>query len=376
MPNTIPTRSEIVTQLQEALRDRCNVTDFSESSIANTLIQVVASRLSDLYQRLYLLEYNTNLSTAQGTYLDAIGELYGIKRNQSKAATTLGGGNSVVFTNSSASPLVVGSGTRVWTRDSYQTAYRTLASVTVPAAVGGVSGRAYADVTSIGSGSSYNVAANSLTNHNNGSSYITVNNVRAITNGTEQESDDNYRFRIKNALSARGFTRDALYTNLIALPGVREVVVQNFARGAGTIDVIIVPVDRLLDQTVLDNCQSVAEATVAPGISVRCLRPIERPVDIEVKITTTPTANRTTSTTLAAGAIRLYMDNLSIGTSAEEISNSDIVLSTLVTAIRNSSIDIVDAVITSLKVDGRKSMLSNQKASAGELFYLQSYKVL
>lgn len=379
MPNAVPTSEEILLQLQNSVAQGAGITNFSDSSVVQLILEPVASHLAALYQRQALNEKNTNLSTATGSALDDIGNMFGIPRKQVKAASTIGEGKAVLFTNTSGSPVLVPAGTRIESEVTSEVAYKTTDAVTVPAAdANGVSGKAYADVTAIGVGESFNVAANVLTRHNVGSVFLSVTNVRAITNGTNAESDDNYRFRIKNALAARGNSQDALYSRLVALPGVRDVVLQSFARGAGTIDAIIVPVDRGASDSLLSLCQSTAEAVVAPGISVKCKAPIERYVEIELAITTTPEADKVFCKTAAQAAVVYYLDNMSIGMQedAGQISDSTIVISSVIAAVRASAVDITDAVITKLSIDGMNCIVSNQYTKSGELFICQGVKVV
>lgn len=379
MANAIPSREEILLQFQNSVAQGAGITNFSDSSIVQLILEPLASHLQELYQRQILLERNTSLSTATGSALDDIGNMFGLPRKAVRTASTIGEGHAVLFTNTSTSSILVPAGTRIESEDASEVAYKTVTAVTVPAAdENEVAGKAYADVTAVGVGETYNVAANVLTRHNVGSVFLSVTNVRAITNGTSAESDDNYRFRIKNALASRGNSQDALYSGLLALPGVRDVVIQPFARGAGTIDAIIVPVERGASDTLITMCQDTAESIVAPGISAKCKAPVERFVEVEISITTTPEADKVFCKTAAQAAIRYYMDNLSIGMQEYQgtLNDSTIVVSSLVADVRYSATDIVDAVVTKLKIDGMSCIIANQYARAGELFVLQGVNVI
>lgn len=372
---TVPTRTELVNFIETALRERAGITNFSESSVAGTLTNTIAALISDIYENLSEIEIRRSLSTAYGPYLDEIGDLYGVRRLPAKAATTLGSGRSVMFTNPTSLEVIVPAHTRVWAKNNYDTAYYTEYDITIPPVdSNGVAGRAYVDVSAAGPGDTYNVAPNTLTQHNVGSQLIQCTNVRAITNGSGTESDENYRFRIKNAILARqGENETTLRMRLTELPGVRDVVIRPLARGTGTVDVIIVPVDRYTTEDLLAQAQQVAEDSVPIGVSALVKAPIEHPVDVEIQLAVKPSGDRTVAKSLAASAVRSYIDNLPMG---NEFGDGDLIISAMVAAAAGASEDIRDVNVARVKVDNRPANLVNQRALPGERYYLQSIKVV
>lgn len=375
MPITVPSKDELVNFIQQALKERAGITNFSESSVAGTLANVLAATLSDIYGDLAELEEQTNLSTAYGVYLDKIGDLYGVKRLRNRTATTVGSGASVLFTNPTASIMVVPVHTRVWASGNYNLAFYTETEVSVPAADdNGVAGRQYVDVTAAGTGEAYNIAANTLTNHNVGSLLLQVTNVRAIQNGQDIEGDDNYRYRIQNAILARqGQNETTLRMRLLELPGVRDVDIRPLARGTGTVDAVIVPVDRYVTTQLLEDAQDAAEDAVSLGVSVLVKAPIEHPVDLEIQIAVKASADKTTAKTQVAAAVRSLIDNLPMG---NDDGDGDLVMSDVIAYAKNASTDVTEINVSSLKIDNKQANLVSQKALPGEKFYMQSIKVV
>lgn len=377
LPITVPTREELTSLIEKSLQERAGITNFSESSVAGTLSNVLAALMSDIYTNLADMETRSNLSTAYGPYLDRIGELYGVTRLKSKAATSVGGGPSVLFTNPSAATIVVPAHTRIWSKNNYNVAYYTEADAPIPPAdSNGVAGKAYVDVTAAGPGEIYNVAPNTLTVHNVGSQLLQVTNVRSLNNGTDLESDENYRYRIKNAILARqGDNETALRMRLIALPGIRNIEIQPLARGTGTVDVIIVPMDRYVTEELLAAAQAAAQEAVSLGVSVKVKPPVEHPVDIDIQLAVKASADRVTVKSLVSSAVRSLIDNLPMGASTEA-GTGDLILSDIIAAAKNASADVRDVNIAKLRVDNRPANLVNQKVLPGERFYLQSIKVV
>lgn len=375
MPLSIPTKEELVAQIQKALRERAGITNFSESSVAGTLANTLATFLSDIYGTLSDMEIQNNLSTAYGPYLDRIGELFGLARLQAKSATTVGSGRSVLFTNPTANVIAVPANTRIWSRSNYSLAFYTTATVTVPAAdANGVAGRAYVDVAAAGTGDAFNVAPNTLTIHNAGSQFLQVSNVRAITNGASMESDDNYRYRIKNALLARqGDNETRLRLALLELPGVRDVVIRPLARGTGTVDAIIVPTDRYVSDALIDQAQIVAEEAVALGVSVQVKAPVEHPVDVEIQIAVASGADKNVTKSLVSSQIRSYLDNLPIG---DPDGQGDLIVTEIIVQAKTADANVKDVNISKLKIDNKNANIINHRALPGERYYLQSVKVV
>jgi uncharacterized phage protein gp47/JayE len=378
---SITTIEAIKAQFQDALEKHAGITDFSESSIMGTIVNVASDILSRLYNEQLQIETRSSLSTAYGTYLDNIASNFGLTRLEAKSATTVGAGYAMVFSNPTPTPIVVPYHTRVWSDANYNIAYYTNTEVTVPIVDGnGVAGKAYVDVAASIPGEQFNVNTNTLTNHNVGSQFLTCTNVRPIQNGVSVESDANLRFRIRNALMARRNTQMSLYASLVEIPGVRDVIIQPMARGAGTVDVIIVPIERYTTDELLSECQTAAENAVALGVNVRCIKPVELAVDLTVAITVNPTGDKALVKSNVSAAIRGYIDNLTIGSDTSQTEDfvpvADIILSSLITVIRSSSSDLIDASITDMRIDGRKVVVGNHSVEPGEKFYLSSIKVI
>lgn len=371
----VPTYEEIQSMIQDALKSRAGITNFSDSSIAGTLVNVVADLMVDLYTRLAELDSQTSLDTAYGSYLDKIGSMFGVTRLSSKTATTLGTGRSILFTNTGGLDIIVPSGTRIWSSSDFSKAYITVADTLVPKADDyGVPGRVYVDAYAAGTGTYYNVRKGELDSHNVGITGLTVTNVVPITAGQDSESDSNYVFRIKNTLLARsGNNSTTLRLALLEIPGVKDVSIIEYARGAGTVDAVIIPAGDKVTADLLNACQTAAEEAVAAGISVKIKAPVEIPVDFSILLNVNSTADYDSVKSLVISAISTYVDNLPLG---DETYEGNLIISEVIRAAMDASSAVIDVSIQNMLINGEESNIVNQTAMPGERFYVQSVEVL
>jgi len=364
----IPTYQELVEEAENTVRNICGITNFTESSVAGSLIKVFCSYLTDLYGYAQSIYDQSNLSTATGENLDKIGEFFGVKRLPAKAATSIGMGSSVQFRNNSASPVTIPALTRIWSPADPSISYATNTSLTLAAGADG-----YVDVTALGTGFWYNVGSGTLTRHDLGNANVTVTNVLPIINGAAVESDDNYRYRIANAFTVmQGATSEAIRIRLLELPGIKEAYLYPMARGTGTIDVIITSVETTVSQTLLNEAQDILDKAVAFGISAIAKAPTEIPIDLVVKLSLDPAATASNIRILVTAAAKTYVDNLQVGDST---GRGALIFYELVSRIMDASEYIRNAQLT-INVNGQPSLNTDQIANIGEKFYLRSIEVI
>jgi len=336
------------------------LTNNTESGIAYNILAAFCSELRDLWMQLEQAERQSNLSTAVGSYLDSIGEFFGVIRRTAKSATSTGTTSSVKFTNNSGGSITIPEGTRVWTTNAVDRAYFTTASLVIPAG-----GQGYVNVTAANVGTFYNTGANTLTNHNAILSGVTVTNELPILNGRDIETDENYRTRIsREILRKEGANLTAIREALMDIPGVRDVILMNLARGTGTIDVFIYSYARDVPAAVLAECQRVLDEEVAAGVSAIAKAPITVPVDVVVKLQITSSAIFSQTRALVSESIRGYIDNLEIEQGGGE---GTLIFQELAARIQESSPDIVDSTV-SITIDNIPALRANQTLDVGERF--------
>lgn len=357
MPITPPTFDELFLNFRTAMEAQ-GFTHWSEGSRIGAIGKVFSAYLRDQWEALADLESQTNPKTARGIYLDRIGEMFGVRRLPPQAASTLGRGPAVKFTNNGSTTVVVPVNTRVWGSNDPDIAFFTISAVNI---AGGAEG--FVDVVARQTGDQHNVGVGVLNQHNAGMGQLTVTNVRPIGGGSSFESDDAYRFRISQSLQSRnGATEIAIRQALLKVPGVRDALVQSGVRGNGSVDIVVVPIDRTASADLLSAAQVAVADTVAAGVSWRVFPPKTRKIDLRVQL---KLIGGTTVDQVAAtveSAVRTYIDNLRVN---DGNGGSDMIYNELVSRVQDADPNILDSIID-ISVDGVPSLQTNVSTSAGE----------
>jgi len=279
--------TELNEQAINDLQNNTDITNVSIGGVARSMLEVINKQLSDYYNVLDINQAMGFLSSAEGYFLDLIGDLFNMSRLQSGSATA-----SVVdeiqrfyvtrgFLQDYIPGLQIPSGTKVTTSDN-------VISFTVSSDVSFDAGatEVYVPVTSDGTGTEYNVGKNALISNNLGITDVYTVNDKAIINGADTEDDNNYRYRISNAtLSAEKANETAIRLAALSVDGVANVMMSKYARGMGSYDVLVVPTEGIADDTLIAEVQTAIEGVQAYGIRGTAAAPGVVPVDIEVRIT-------------------------------------------------------------------------------------------
>lgn len=314
------TAKDLTTMIDEALRnvlDRTPISNISSDSRARLLLELPLSELANLWGDLEALEKESFLSTASGIYLDAIGELFGVQRIPSQTARTIG--PSFKFYRSSVGTSVtIPSRTRVYPPDNPELSFYTTTAATM-----GISDtEVFVALEAADSGSIYSAGAYTLIAHDDTTnSAIRCTNIYPITNGSDEEEDDNFRYRISRAIfSAAACNADALRMGLLNIPGVRDVILKPFARGTGSVDVLIYSYFPTVSDDLLERVQEeLDERLAAYGIKATAIAPTTISVGVRVRLgfkNTTSTEMKAIIRQNVKNAIAFYLDNLSIGAPA------------------------------------------------------------
>lgn len=355
-----PQREELLQRAWERVSQATGLTNNSESGVAYNILAAFTAEISNLWDQLETAETQSNLSTATGAALDNIGAFFGVTRRKSTKASTVGTTATVKFTNNGLTSVTIPSNTRVWPTNSVDRAYFTVENLII-----GAGEQGYVNVRAAYNGSYYNVGANTLVNHNLNLPNVTVTNELPIMTGRDEETDENYRARIsREILRKEGANLTAVRDALLEIPGVRDVLPLNLARGTGTLDVIIYGYERDVPSTVISECQRVLDEEVAAGISAIARAPVTRPVDVTVQLSIKPSAIFAQVRAAVSEAIRGYLDNLPVEDGTGE---GTLVFNELAARIQESHPDIIDSTV-SLTINNIPALRSNQTLGIGERF--------
>lgn len=291
-------RTVSLNEAQIRLLNNTKLTNFSENSVVGNLLRGFVDIIStendfnesDIMSKL--------ISSATGSNLDSIGKLFGISRNQpyyAQGYVTIIPNSSMGYTvenlkdiiktetGEDVEEIVIPQGTTVSNIDNTKkytiTTDYTLTDEGVDC---------YVLCTEISE--DYNVSGNELCNipyPNNKLNailnYLNIYNKDAIINGTEEESDENYRYRIANFYTANARANEtALRLAALSVPGVSDVILEKYKYGIGNTNITVISQDPItndgllaaVEQNVVSVNASSEDITVsAPnyeGVTLRC----------------------------------------------------------------------------------------------------------
>jgi uncharacterized phage protein gp47/JayE len=285
------TKEEIVAEALSKLSSNTNITQLSPGSKARFLLDTVSSEQAAQHEI-----FDTNLMQAfikyaNGRFLDFFGDMMNLPRIEPTHADATDN-NFMFYVDSGTfgsinggSGFTIPAGTTVSTipysgniitpgiQDQPVIQYRTLSAITCATGEQAV----YAQIRSFIEGSYSDVPRNVLKQHNFSSYSGAANNLLkctnryAVSNGTDRESDENYRYRLANVFRARNLgTFMAVRLAALSTPGVANIKEVSSEQGPGTFSVYVrgltpTPGPALL-QSVTSSIINVAPYGVRPFI--------------------------------------------------------------------------------------------------------------
>jgi len=371
MTRELKSASQMNIDSLQYLAENTNITFLSEGSIARGLVETTNLEIARLQEYIFSAQENCYINTAAGYYLDLIGEMLGVRRLSARAGSTNASDQNIQFyvtegslgdrlpDNANINQGKIPGGTSIYTADS-TVVYKTTGVTVFPKNAKSVFVSAVADRPGI----DYRVGRGRLNAHSLGSG-VFVTNLKAIDNAASVESDVEYRFRLVNATVGRSSANEtAIRLAGLGAPDVTNVVLQQYSRGAGTFDALLVPVGNSVSFASSEGIKRSIEAVSAFGISVK----VKQPDYIKFRIT----IQLIPQDGVALGAIDVnrlkaknavlnYIDTIRLG--GELIINR----------LRASVIDAIGAQIKDINIlditlNGRPHVIRNIKLKPTELF--------
>jgi uncharacterized phage protein gp47/JayE len=361
---TAKTFSNMLSTALQNLLNRTAITNIAGDSRSRILLELPLSELGDLWSQLSLLEQNSFLSTATGIYLDALGDLLGVNRLPATAAFTTGPNFKFYLSSISGSPISIPAGTRVWPPDNPLLVFMTTIATTLAAG----SLEVYVPVQAVDTGSYFSTGAYSLTENSTNNANLFCTNIYPISSGTNEEIDDNYRYRIATAYQtwATGNTT-AIRSGLLKIPGVRDVLVKPFFRGTGSFDVLIYSYYPTVSDDLLALVQRELDNNLAAyGIRALAVAPETAEVGLVATISFKPTTTADQQGIIRQGvknAVAFYLDNLLIGEGViiDQIKKAALNVSSYINEFNVSLMKINDSIIPAqdISVDADQRVISS-----------------
>lgn len=356
----------LVKKSMQHLVTRSNITNQTVGGIARSLIEVINLNVSEYYD---ILDINTAMgfvSTAEGYFLDLIGDLFAMKRlTPTKASAAVSDQTQLFYVATGYLHDRIGSdlipqGTQVSTDDGTITF-----TVSADTAFGITDTQVYVPIEASSTGSYSNVGVNTLTKHSLGLSDVFTTNEKVIVGGSDTEADSNFRYRIISAsLSAERANETAIRLAALSVTGVADVKIRPYARGIGSYDMIVIPVEGLATDKMISDVQTAINSVQALGITGTAIKPGIVPVEIEIRlifVTNTNDIDKETIRGQVKTAIEKYIVNIPIG--------GTFILNELRQQIMDVSTKILDHVINCYYFREEPTFLGNVSIYWDEIFY-------
>lgn len=371
MPKNIPTLSQMNSDSLRYLSNHTQLSYLAEGSITRALVESSNLEIARLAEYIIAVEANTHIDSATGPYLDLIGKMFGLVRGQKVAAAISqtdrniklsvptgrlgdhfpdpGNGNQGKVPTSLM--LTTLDGTVEYSVGQAVFFDKSAKEVFVPAV---------AATPGIGS----NVGAGRLSAHT-GPPGVNVTNLKQISTGREVESDGEFRFRIVNNLAASPTgTETAIRVATLGNADISDVILQEFARGAGTFDALVVPVTNTVSAGTRDSVTRAIESVSAFGVNARVIEPEYVRFKVSIQLLARQSAvlgSLESAKVSAANAVLDYFETIPIG--------GELIINRLRSSVIQSvSSGIKDIKILELCLNERPHLIRNVRLKRDQLF--------
>jgi len=353
------------------LRTNTDVTLLTPGSTARALVEAPDRHIADFHDMLEVNLAAVYLSTARGPYLDLLGEMFGLARRPPIVANIQESDSNIKFyvktgtlyerlphpTNLNMG--LIPSGTQVMSTDTTIT-YTVDRDILFPRSAMHTWVSAIASLT----GDGQNVGAFTLTTHNLAHSDVFVTNVTSVTTGRASESDGEFRSRIAATfLINERANKTAVRFAALSAPGVADVRVVPWIMGAGSFDVMLIPVGNRIAAASLIQSRRNIEKVVAFGMAFRVTEPSYVRFSMVVRITLDRQAIPSSRGDVQGNVERTildYMGDLRMG--------DEMVVTELIERVRTADDRIYDMKIEAMCINGKLQLLHNFKLADDELF--------
>lgn len=340
-------------------------------SVVRALVETSNRHLEAFYESMASNMAMSYLSQATGAYLDLHGTLFGIRRLLPSQAAVQAADNAIRFyvttgTLAQRLPLagnlsrgVIPAGTHIWDSTG-QIRYEVELDTEFSASATEV----FVPARAVSTGSQHNAGAFSLRHHDLPNQDVKVTNVIAITTGSDRETDDQLRARISSAiLASQQANSTAVRFAALSVPGVADVLIDEFAFGAGSFRVVVIPEGNRVPVAALQSIRENIEGVISFGTYFQVVEPRYLRFQIIVSL-------RYTSDTLEGQrfGVRNTVQDEILRYMGEIPPGGEMVVTELGSRIKNASPNVYDYRIEALCLNGRYQLLHNVRLRDDELF--------
>jgi uncharacterized phage protein gp47/JayE len=323
------------------------ITQTAAGGKARAFCDIVGDKIGTMETNEFLNLGETLIHYATGENLDFIGEIFGVYRLGAQVASIAQGDTNFKFYAAggktfgdinSGSDITVPAGTLIMTAAQAGPLFLTDTLFTLHAA----DKEQFVSAYSASPGSSANAAAGVFNRWSGNFTYSTaafgsllVTNTYGVVGGRDDESDDNYRYRIQQKLQGRnGSNEAALRFELLQVPGIQDIV---FERQAGTFNCYVYGIAPQTSSSLLDSVQQTINDNIAFPLTGSAIAPDLVGISLVTTLsmaTSNSTTDKDTVIGEAVAAAQDYIDNLRVG--------QQLVINEIADRLRNADSRIFD----------------------------------
>lgn len=289
--------SSLRTRIMESLGAESS---YTSDSLVNIISEVFSQESANYVNQLNTVLDSMSVLNAKNSSLDTLAySMYGLSRYPARKASVKAGDYNIYFTvargktsfgdiNDGAS-ITIPAGTILSTSGTENSVGGISYIVSEEVILSSNSNVGYVSAISVGSGKSYNL--NKGLNYHNFSDYydfdnntLLVSNTYPILNGSDAETDENFRFRIINHLNSLKSTNynNVLFSSL-NVPGIINVKIINSYFGVGTAAVVCFGQAKQSNTELVRKVQNILDAKDSNNFRFIAIEP--RRLNLDIKIT-------------------------------------------------------------------------------------------
>lgn len=308
---------------------------FQPGQKLRAIIDAFSAELGEAYQNFDFNVAASLISGANGFFLDSIAALYGIKRKTAETVTVSEASQTVKFYVSggrtfgeinNGQDILVPAGTIIRTAVSAArpTRYFVRTNYTLPAS----STSYFISVESQQSGESAVAGENSLINHDfvnyidSANKSLLVTNSKPITYVQKDESDNDLKVRIINALTTNeAANQTALRIAALSVPGVSDVTIKEHVYGAGSAELVILSQSARVPAVLIELVQNKVNEIKSIGSVIVVKGPKEIGIELGAQLTFEPGIGeniKTATRTRVMQNLKFFLDSTPLGASVSQ----------------------------------------------------------
>jgi uncharacterized phage protein gp47/JayE len=341
------------------------LTNMTAGSRVRSILSVISKQNGRIMDA---LDVNTAMSfatSAVGYYLDLIGQLVGVDRGEATASFVLQEDQTIRFYVTTGVLKDYLPGGLIPTGTVIQTSSGGIGyTVTVDSPFPDDATEIFVSAIATSDGADQRVGRGQLTSHDLGVGGVLVTNDKPISNGQDQETDSNYRFRILNQWAEQATSNlAAIRLAALSTPGVADVILRRHFQGPGTVDVLITPTGNRVSDAMIGGAEARIERISAGGdfVTVRGPRYVDIALSTRIDFTQdTPDSEKQDIRNDVRDTIIDYLDDIPLG--------GQLIISELRARIQETSPRILDHAILCFSINGRPQILRNWRLFDDELF--------